>query len=149
MACAIQQVGVNRIAMAKRIWFQCDYKAEYSLFSVWLQLAISRMNTKLQVFLFVVVLLASMVSVSESFAGGGEVGRKRSYLEQVKLQISKTIHLLTFSNYSGLNFASNLVIIRLTKSRNNYFTIDQDKIWFSLIFTPMKEKVFYNSIFIN
>ena len=106
------------------------------------------MNTKLQVFLFVVVLLASMVSVSESFAGGGEVGRKRSYLEQVKLQISKTIHLLTFSNYSGLNFASNLVIIRLTKSRNNYFTIDQDKIWFTLILTIMKREIFYNSIFI-
>ena len=44
------------------------------------------MNAKLQVLFFTLVLLASMVSVSESFAGN-KVGRKRSTVREMEVRI--------------------------------------------------------------
>ena len=47
------------------------------------------MNGKLLVLVFTLVLLSSMISPSESYAGseGGMVGRKRSNMEQVVAEL--------------------------------------------------------------
>ncbi|KAL9981294.1 hypothetical protein ACROYT_G009978 [Oculina patagonica] len=46
------------------------------------QLAILRMNAKLQVLLFALVLLASVISEGDSFtSAGGHTGRKRSNIQ--------------------------------------------------------------------
>ena len=101
----IQQVGTYHITTAKRIWINfplslykrrihknssiaCkapqSFKAKSPCVFHLLQLEIFRMNAKIQVFLFAVVLFVSMVNLSESFAGGGNmVGKKRSSIEQV------------------------------------------------------------------
>lgn len=52
------------------------------------------MNAKLQVLIFTLVLLAGMVSVSESFFGGknGGVGKKRSNLEKVMAQLGNELY---------------------------------------------------------
>lgn len=51
------------------------------------------MNAKLQVLIFTLVVLVSMVSVSESyFGGGGHVGRKRSNLEQVVTDLENELY---------------------------------------------------------
>lgn len=48
------------------------------------------MNAKLQVLIFTLVLLGSMVAVSEGYFGGNVGKKKRSNLVQVELCIYKT-----------------------------------------------------------
>ena len=61
------------------------------------------MNTKLQVLIFTLVLLAGMFAVSEGyFGGGGSVGKKkRSNLVQVERVMYLQTNLITNGDLSG------------------------------------------------
>ena len=62
-----------------------------------------KMNTKLQVLIFTLVLLAGMFTVSEGyFGGGGSVGKKkRSNLVQVERVMYLQTNLITNRDLSG------------------------------------------------